>query len=63
MLRAAGSMKLGWVTASLFVQKLQAHPQQNVLPAPSRSIGALPERFIFCGGRRTLKSGAASCAN
>jgi TnpA family transposase len=31
MLRAAGSMKLGWVTASLFVQKLQAHPQQNAL--------------------------------
>src|SRR5207245_3885720 len=28
MVRVAGSMKLGWVTASLLVQKLQAHPQQ-----------------------------------
>ncbi len=27
MLRAAGSMKLGYVTASLLVQKMQAYPQ------------------------------------
>jgi TnpA family transposase len=27
----AGSMKLRWVTASLLMQKLQAHPQQNAL--------------------------------
>src|SRR5437660_3630975 len=31
MVRAAGSIKLGWVTASLLVQKLQAYPQQNAL--------------------------------
>lgn len=31
MLRAAGSIKLGWVTAALLVQKLQASPQQNAL--------------------------------
>ena len=31
MLRVAGSLKLGWVTASLLVQKLQAYPQQNAL--------------------------------
>jgi TnpA family transposase len=31
MLRAAGSMKLGHVTASLLVQKMQAYPQQNAL--------------------------------
>jgi hypothetical protein len=31
MLRTAGSMKLGHVTASLLVQKLQAYPQQNAL--------------------------------
>ena len=45
MLRAAGSMKLGWVTASLFVQKLQAHPQQNALALAPRSMGASPGRF------------------
>ena len=41
MLRAAGSMKLGWVTASLLVQKLQAHPQQNALAAALQEYGRL----------------------
>jgi TnpA family transposase len=41
MLRAAGSMKLGWVTASLFVQKLQAHPQQNALARALQEYGRL----------------------
>jgi Tn3 transposase DDE domain-containing protein len=31
LLRLAGSLKLGWVTASLFISKLQAYPRQNVL--------------------------------
>jgi TnpA family transposase len=30
-LRLAGSLKLGWVTASLFISKLQAYPRQNIL--------------------------------
>ena len=34
-------MKLGWVTASLLVQKLQAHPQQNVLAAALQEYGRL----------------------
>ena len=29
LLRVAGALKLGWVLASLFVQKLQAHPRKN----------------------------------
>jgi TnpA family transposase len=41
MLRVAGSMKLGWVTASLFVQKLQAHPQQNALARALQEYGRL----------------------
>jgi TnpA family transposase len=41
MLRVAGSMKLGWVTASLLVQKLQAHPQQNALAAALQEYGRL----------------------
>ena len=31
MLRVAGSLKLGWVTASLFIAKLQSFRRQNVL--------------------------------
>jgi TnpA family transposase len=31
LLRLAGSLKLGWVTASLIISKLQAHPRQNSL--------------------------------
>jgi TnpA family transposase len=34
-------MKLGWVTASLLVQKLQAHPQQNALAAALQEYGRL----------------------
>lgn len=41
MLRAAGSMKLGHVTASLLVQKLQAYPQQNALALALQEYGRL----------------------
>ena len=41
MLRLAGSLKLGWVTASLFVQKLQAFPQQNALTRALQEYGRL----------------------
>ena len=41
MLRVAGSMRLGWVTASLLVQKLQAHPQQNALARALQEYGRL----------------------
>jgi len=41
MLRVIGSMKLGWVTASLFVQKLQAYPQQNALAVALQEYGRL----------------------
>jgi TnpA family transposase len=41
MLRVAGSLKLGWVTASLFVQKLQSYPQQNELTRTLQEYGRL----------------------
>jgi TnpA family transposase len=41
ILRVAGSMKLGWVTASLFVQKLQAYPRQNELTRVLQEYGRL----------------------
>lgn len=37
LLRVTGSLKLGWVTSSLFIGKLQSFPQQNGL------LGALQE--------------------
>jgi TnpA family transposase len=41
MLGAAGSMKLGHVTASLLVHKLQASPQQNALAQALQAYGRL----------------------
>jgi len=41
ILRAAGSLKLGWGTASLLVQKLQAYPQQNALARALQEYGRL----------------------
>ena len=40
-MRAAGSLKLGRVTASLLVQKLQAYPQQNALARVLQEYGRL----------------------
>ena len=39
MLRLAGSLKRGWVTASLFISKLQAYPRQNVLTRAIQAYG------------------------
>ncbi|MBM4259000.1 MAG: Tn3 family transposase [Deltaproteobacteria bacterium] len=41
MLRVAGSLKLGHVTASLLVQKLQAYPQKNALALALQEYGRL----------------------
>jgi TnpA family transposase len=41
MLRTGGSLKLGWVTASLLVQKLQAYPQKNALAQALQEYGRL----------------------
>jgi len=41
MLRLTGSLKLGYVTASLMVQKLQAYPQQNALAQALQEYGRL----------------------
>ncbi len=39
MLRVAGSLKLGWVTASLFLSKLKSFPQQNDLASSLAEYG------------------------
>lgn len=41
MLRVAGSLQLGWVTASLFISKLQAYPRQNALTQGLQAYGRL----------------------
>jgi TnpA family transposase len=46
ILRVAGSLQLGYVTASLFISKLQARPQQNILTKVLQEYGKL-EKTIF----------------
>jgi TnpA family transposase len=41
LLWVAGSLKLGWVTASLLGQKLQAYPQKNALTLVLQEYGRL----------------------
>jgi len=48
LLRLAGSLKLGWVTASLIISKLQAHPRQNSLTRALIEYGCLIKtRFVL----------------
>ncbi len=41
ILRIAGSLKLGWVTASLLIQKLQSFPRKNELTRALQEYGRL----------------------
>ena len=41
ILRVAASIKFGWVTASLFISKLQAYPRQNLLTRMLQEYGRL----------------------
>ena len=41
LLRVAGSLKLGWVTASLLISKLQAGARENVFARALRDLGRL----------------------
>jgi TnpA family transposase len=41
LLRLAGSLKSGWVTASLLMGKLQAYPRQNILTRALVEYGCL----------------------
>ena len=46
-LRLAGSLKLGWVTASLFISKLQAYPRQHVLARALQEYGRLVKTLFI----------------
>ena len=41
LLRIAGSLKMGWVTASLFISKLKSYPRQNALARSLQEYGRL----------------------
>jgi len=41
LLRTAGSLKLGWITASLFIAKLQSSRRKNVLTRALQEYGRL----------------------
>lgn len=43
LLRIAGSLKLGWVTASLFIQKLQASARKSDLAKALQEYGRIPK--------------------
>ena len=48
LLRVAGSLKLGWVTASLLISKLQTGARENVLSRALRHLGRLVKtQFIL----------------
>ena len=47
MLRLAGSLKRGWVTASLFISKLQAYPRPNVLTRALQEYGRLVKTLFI----------------
>jgi TnpA family transposase len=46
LLRVAWSLKLGWVTASLLISKLQAFPRQNALTRALQEYGRLPKTLF-----------------
>ncbi len=47
MLRVVGSLKGGWVTASLFISKLQSLPQQNALARSLQEYGRLVKTIFI----------------
>ena len=47
MLRVVGSLKLGWVTASLFLNKLKSFPQQNDLASSLAEYGRMVKTIFI----------------
>ena len=46
-LRVAGSLKMGWVTASLFISKLKSYPRQNALARALQEHGRLVKTIFI----------------
>ena len=47
LLRVAGSLKRGWVTASLLIGKLQSYPRKNRLTRPLQEYGRLAKTVFI----------------
>lgn len=47
ILRVVASIKFGWVTASLFISKLQAYPRKNTLTKALQEYGRLPKSIYI----------------
>src|SRR5213080_3054160 len=47
LLRVAGSLKRGWVTASLFISRMQAYPRQNALARALQEYGRLVKTLFI----------------
>ena len=47
LIRVAGSLKRGWVTASLFISRMQAYPRQNALARALQEYGRLVKTLFI----------------
>lgn len=65
ILRVVASIKFGWVTASLFISKLQAYPRQNALTKKIQEYGRLIKSiyipsYLLVQSSRMLRRATAS---
>lgn len=63
MLRFVGSLKLGWVTASLVIQKLQAYPRKSQLTRALQAYGRLPKTIHILGWYSKKRQGSGPRGN
>jgi TnpA family transposase len=47
ILRVVASIKFGWVTASLFISKLQSYPRKNIITRASQEYGRLTKSIYI----------------
>ena len=60
LLRVAGSLKRGWVTASLLISRLQSYRRQNALTRALQEYGRLIKTIFILRYLRASSSGAGS---
>jgi TnpA family transposase len=59
ILRVTGSLKFGWVTASLLVSRLQAKPRKNALTRALQEYGRLQKTIFLLRYTQDVDSGSA----
>ena len=63
LLRVAGSLKRGWVTASLLIGKLQSYPRKNRLTRAMQEYGRLVKTVFILATWRAPTTGGGSSAS